>query len=83
MTTTGKYRSSWVQILKDKQFPGWEVGVHGQAIVVKIAPERDLKEIENQFPKTFSELSAEIKEPKEWLKFIFYNGTSRFQYIAG
>ena len=82
MTTTGKYRSSWVQVLKKQQFADWEIDVHGQAIVIKVSPEKDLKEIESQFAQTFSALSGEVKEQKEWLKFIFYNGTNWFQYVV-
>lgn len=82
ITPTGKYRSNWVQVLKNRQFPDWDIDVHGQAIVIKVSPEKDLKEIERQFPDTFSELSPEVKESKEWLKFIFYNGTNWFQYVV-
>jgi hypothetical protein len=75
------YRKSLIKVLKDQQIQGWEVGEHGQAIVIKIALDKDLEAIKNEFPETIEKLSEEVKEPKEWTKVILYNGKDWFQYV--
>lgn len=75
------YRKNWIQLLKDQKIPGWSIGEHGQAIVIKVEPTIDIESLKSDFPQKIESLKEEVKEDKQWLKFILYNGKDWFQYI--
>jgi hypothetical protein len=74
------YRKKWIEALKDRQVEGWDIDIHGQAIVIKVA-EEDLDTVKKKALAIINELSPAIQMPAEWLKFIFYNDKLRFQHI--
>ena len=75
------YRKNWIQVLKDQNIPGWSIGEHGQAIVIKVDTNIDLEALKNEFPQKIDSLKEQVKEEKQWLKFILYNGENWFQYV--
>ena len=75
------YRKDWIKLLKDQKTADWHVSTHGQAIVLKIGTDKDFDAIKATFPQLITDLSKEISTPKEWTKFILYNGKSSFQFI--
>jgi len=75
------YRKRWIEVLKDRQIPDWDIDVHGQAIVIKVPVNEDLETISKKAVAAVDALSSEVQIPGEWLKFIFYNEKIRFEYI--
>ena len=75
------YRKSWLKVLKDQNIPGWSIGEHGQAIVIKVDLSIDLEALKNEFPQKIENLKGQVSEETQWLKFILYNGQSWFQYV--
>lgn len=75
------YRNKWIEVLKARKIADWEIDIHGQAIVIKVPEVEDQDTILKQAQNIISELSAEVHEPKEWIKFIFFNAKMRFEQI--
>jgi hypothetical protein len=75
------YRKRWIEVLKARQIPGWDINIHGQAIVIKVPVNEDLEAINKKAGATINALRPEVALPEEWLKFIFYNEKIRFEYI--
>jgi hypothetical protein len=75
------YRNKWIEVLKARKIADWDIDIHGQAIVVKVPEIEDQDVILKQAQDTISELSSEVNEPKEWIKFIFFNAKMRFEQV--
>lgn len=75
------YLNRWIEVLKARQIAGWDIDIHGQAIVIKVPESEDQDAVMKQALATIDTLSAEVEEPRTWLKFIFYNAKMRFEQI--
>jgi hypothetical protein len=75
------YRTKWIELLKARQISGWEIDIHGQAIVIKVPVTDDVESAKKETQEIINELSSQVDVPKTWLKFIFYNGKMRFEHI--
>ena len=75
------YRKRWIEVLKDRQVPDWDIDIHGQAIVIRLPVNEDVEAVKKQALTTIDQLTPEVQLPGEWLKFIFYNEKFRFEYI--
>ena len=75
------YLNRWIEVLKARQIAGWDIDIHGQAIVIKVPESDDQDAVMKQALATIDTLSAEVEVPKAWLKLIFYNAKMRFEQI--
>lgn len=75
------YRQRWIEVLKEQQIAGWDIDIHGQAIVIKVPENEDQDAAMKQALETIDNLSSKIDVSKEWLKFIFYNAKMRFEQV--
>jgi hypothetical protein len=74
------YRKRWIEVLKEQGIAGWQIDEHGRAVVIKV-PDENLEAAEKHMPTIIDRLIPSIGLPAEWIKFIFYNGKIRTQYI--
>jgi hypothetical protein len=77
----GSYKNNWIQVLKSQQVAGWAIGEHGQAVIIKVGVDKDFEAEKAALLNLIEKLETEVQEPKEWLKFIIYNGKSWSQHI--
>jgi hypothetical protein len=75
------YQQKWIDILHNANLPGWEITALGDDIRVVMPHVTDLKVIKDNLPTIVAQLSLDIDEPKQRLKFIIKNGYEEFDYV--
>lgn len=75
------YQQKWIDLLKNANLQGWEITPVDNDIRVVMPHVTDLKVIEDNLPQIIAQLSLDIDEPKQRLKFILKNGYEEFEYI--
>ena len=75
------YQQKWLDILHHASLPGWEITAQGEDILVVMPHITDLKVIKDNLPTIIGQLSLDIEEPKQRLRFIIKNGYEEFDYV--
>jgi hypothetical protein len=75
------YQQKWIDILNNANLKGWEITPVGDDISLVMPHVTDLKVIRDNLPQIIGQLSLDIDEPKQRLKFIIKNGYEEFDYV--
>lgn len=75
------YQQKWIDILNNANLEGWEITPIGNDIHVTMPHVTDLKVIRDNLPTIIAQLSLDIDEPKQPLKFLIKNGYEEFEYV--
>jgi len=75
------YQQKWIDILHNANLPGWEITPVEENILIVMPRVTDLKVIRDNLPVIIGQLSLDIDEPKQRLKFIIKNGYEEFDYV--
>lgn len=75
------YQQKWIDILHNANLAGWKITPLGDDIRVIMPHVTDLKVIKDNLPTIVAQLSLDIDEPKQRLKFIIKNGYEEFDYV--
>jgi hypothetical protein len=75
------YQQKWIDILSNANLKDWEITPVGDDISLVMPHVTDLKVIRDNLPQIIGQLSLDIDEPKQRLKFIIKNGYEEFDYV--
>ena len=77
----GAYQQKWLEILRGADLPGWDVKAVDDSIYVEMPRATNLKLTRDILPETLAALSLDINVTRSRLKFHFYNGHEKFDYV--